>query len=79
MCLMVVGDGVVGLGVGLFVVRLLVSEAVGHDVGLMVVGDGVVGLGAWIACRESLPRFGSQSHLMSFSEIEIFSSMTPVR
>jgi hypothetical protein len=28
---------------------------------------------------ESLPRVGSQSHIMSFSEIEIFSSMTLVR
>jgi hypothetical protein len=28
---------------------------------------------------ESLPRVWSQSHLMSFSEIEIFSSMTLVR
>ncbi len=44
-CLTFVGDGVVGLGVGLLVVRLLVGGAVGHDVSLMVVGDGVVGLG----------------------------------
>ncbi len=44
-CLTVVGNGVVGLGVGLLVVRLLVGGAVGRDVGLMVVGNGVVGLG----------------------------------
>ncbi len=44
-CLTVVGDGVVGLGVGSLVVRSLVGGAVGGDVGLMVVGDGVVGLG----------------------------------
>jgi hypothetical protein len=44
-CLMVVGDGVVGLGVGLFVIRLLISGAIGRDVGLMVIGNGVVGLG----------------------------------
>ncbi len=44
-CLTVVSDGVVGLGVGLLVVRLLVGGAFGRDVGLMVVGDGVVGLG----------------------------------
>jgi hypothetical protein len=44
-CLTIVGDGVVGLGVGSLVVRLLVGRAVGRDVGLMVIGDGVVGLG----------------------------------
>ncbi len=44
-CLMVVGNGIVGLGVGLLVVRLLVGGAIGRDVGLMVVGNGVVGLG----------------------------------
>jgi hypothetical protein len=44
-CLTVVGDGVVGLGVGSLVVGLLVGGAIGRDVGLMVVGDGVVGLG----------------------------------
>ncbi len=44
-CLMVVGDGVVRLGIGLLVIRLLIGGAVGRDVGLMVVGDGVVGLG----------------------------------
>ncbi len=44
-CLTVVNDGVVRLSVGLLVVRLLVSKAVGHDVGLMVVGNGIVGLG----------------------------------
>ncbi len=43
--LTVIGDGVVGLGVGLLVIGLLVGGAVGRDVGLMVVGDGVVGLG----------------------------------
>ncbi len=43
--LTVVGDGIVGLGIGLLIVRLLVGRAVGRDVGLMVVGDGVVGLG----------------------------------
>ncbi len=41
-CLTVVGDGVVRLGVGLLVVGSLVGGAVGRDVGLMVVGDGVV-------------------------------------
>ncbi len=44
-CLTVAGDGVVRLGVGSLVVRLLVGGAVGHDVGLMVIGDGIVGLG----------------------------------
>ncbi len=44
-CLTVVGNGVVGLGVGSLVIRLLVSGAVRRDVGLMVVGNGVVGLG----------------------------------
>ncbi len=44
-CLMVVGDGVVELGIGLLVVRLLVGGAVGREVGLMVVGDGIVRLG----------------------------------
>jgi hypothetical protein len=44
-CLTVVGNGVVRLGIGLLVVRLLNSGAVGRDVGLMVVGDSVVGLG----------------------------------
>ncbi len=44
-CLTVVGDGVVGLGIGLLVIRLLVGEAVGRDVGFMVIGNGVVGLG----------------------------------
>ncbi len=44
-CLTVVGNGVVGLGVGLLIVRLLVGRAVGRDVGLMVVGNGIVGLG----------------------------------
>ncbi len=44
-CLMVIGDGVVGLGVGSLVIRSLVGGAVGRDVGLMVVGDGIVGLG----------------------------------
>ncbi len=43
-CLTVVGDGVVGLGVGSLVVRLLVGGAVRRDVGLMVVGDIVIGL-----------------------------------
>ncbi len=45
MCLTVVGDGIVGLGVGLLVVKLLVGRAIGRDVGLMVVGNGIVGLG----------------------------------
>ncbi len=45
MCLTVVGNGIVGLGDGSLVVRLLVGGAVGRDVGLMVVGDSVVGLG----------------------------------
>ncbi len=44
-CLTVVGDGVVRLGVGSLVVGSLIIGAVGRDVGLMVVGDGVVGLG----------------------------------
>ncbi len=44
-CLTVVGDGVVGLGVGLLVVRLLVGGVVGRDMGLMVIGNGVVGHG----------------------------------
>jgi hypothetical protein len=44
-CLTVIGNGVVGLGVRLLVIRSLVGGAVGRDVGLMVVGDGVVGLG----------------------------------
>jgi hypothetical protein len=44
-CLKFVSDGVIGLGVGLLVIRLLVGRAIGHDVGLVVVGDGVVGLG----------------------------------
>ncbi len=44
-CLTVVGNGIVGLGVGLLIVRLLVGGAVGHDVSLMIVGDDVVGLG----------------------------------
>jgi hypothetical protein len=43
-CLTVVGDGVVGLGIGSLVIGLLVGGAIGRDVGLMVVGDGVVGL-----------------------------------
>ena len=41
-CLTVIGDGIVGLGVGLLVVGSLVGGAIGRDVGLMVVGDGVV-------------------------------------
>jgi hypothetical protein len=44
-CPMVVGDGIVGLGVGLLIIALLVGGAIGRDVGLMVVGNGVVGLG----------------------------------
>ncbi len=44
-CLTVVGNGIVGLGVGSLVIRSLIGGAVGHDVGLMVVGNGVVGLG----------------------------------
>ncbi len=44
-CLTVVGNGIVRLGVGLLVIRSLVGGAVGHDVGLMVVGNGIVGLG----------------------------------
>ncbi len=44
-CLTVISNGVVGLGVELLVVRLLVGGAVGRDVGLVVVGNGVVGLG----------------------------------
>ncbi len=44
-CLTVVGDGIVGLVVGLLIVGLLVGRALGRDVGLMVVGNGIVGLG----------------------------------
>jgi hypothetical protein len=44
-CLTIVGNSVVRLGVESLVVGLLISRAVGRDVGLMVVGDGVVGLG----------------------------------
>jgi hypothetical protein len=44
-CLTVIGNGVVGLGIGSLVVRSLIGGAVGRDVGLMVVDDGVVGLG----------------------------------
>ncbi len=44
-CLTVVGNGIVGLGIGLLVVRPLINEAVGSDVGLTVVGNGVVELG----------------------------------
>ncbi len=44
-CLTIVGDGVVGLGIGFLVIRLLVGRAIGLDVGLMVVGNSVVGLG----------------------------------
>ncbi len=44
-CLTVVGNGVVGLGVGSLVVRLLVGGAIGRDVGLVVVSNSVVGLG----------------------------------
>jgi hypothetical protein len=44
-CLTVVGDGVVGLGIGSLVIRLLVSGAVGRDVGLMIIDDGIVRLG----------------------------------
>jgi hypothetical protein len=43
-CLTVIGDGVVGIGVRLLVVRLLVGGAIGRDVGLMIVGNGVVRL-----------------------------------
>ncbi len=45
MCLTVIGNGVVGIGVGYLVIRLLVGGVIGRDVGLMVVGDGVAGLG----------------------------------
>jgi hypothetical protein len=44
-CLTVVGDGVVGLGIRLLIVGLLVGGAIGGNVGLMVVSDGIVGLG----------------------------------
>jgi hypothetical protein len=44
-CLTVVSNGVVGLGIGFLILRSLVSKAVGRDGGLMVVGNGVVGLG----------------------------------
>jgi hypothetical protein len=44
-CLTVVGNGVVVLGIGSLVIRLLVIKAVRHDVGLMVVGNSIVGLG----------------------------------
>jgi hypothetical protein len=61
-CLTVVGDGVVGLGVGSLVVRSLVGGAVGRDVGLMVVGDGVVGL---VVDRSSADRSTSGSFLLT--------------
>ncbi len=51
-CLTVVGDGIVGLGVGSLIIRLLVGEAVRHDVGLMVIGNGVVGLGLDISSAD---------------------------
>jgi hypothetical protein len=44
-CLTVVGNGVVGLGIRLLIVRSLFGRAVRCDVGLMVIGNGVVGLG----------------------------------
>ncbi len=44
-CLTVISNGVVGLGIGLFVVRLLIGGAIGHDVGLMVVSNDIVRLG----------------------------------
>jgi hypothetical protein len=44
-CLTVIGDGVVGLGIRLLVVRSLVRRAIWRDVALMVVGNGVLGLG----------------------------------
>jgi hypothetical protein len=43
-CLTVIGDGIVRLGVRSLVIGSLVSRVIGRDVGLMVVGDGVVGL-----------------------------------
>ena len=61
-CLTVVGDGVVGLGVGSLVVRSLVGGAVGRHVGLMVVGDGHVGLGV---DRSSADRSTSGSFLLT--------------
>ncbi len=64
-CLTVVGNGVVGLGVGLLVVRLLFGGAVGRDVGLMVVGDGVVALG--MDCS-SADRLTSGSFLLTNAE-----------
>jgi hypothetical protein len=49
-CLMVVGNSVVRLGIGSLIVGLLVGGAVGSDVGLMVIGDGVIqhGVGSLI-------------------------------
>ena len=41
-CLTVVGNGIVGLGVGSLIGGLLVGGAIGRDVGLMVVGNGIV-------------------------------------
>ncbi len=53
-CLTVVGDGVVRLGVRLLILGLLIGGAIGHDVGLMVVGNGVVGLGVGLLVGGSL-------------------------
>ncbi len=61
-CLTVVGDGVVGLGVRSLIVILLVSGAIGPDVGLMVVGNGVVGLSV---DRLSADRSTSRSFLLT--------------
>ncbi len=54
MCLTIVSDGVVGLGIGLHIVGLLIGGAVGHDVGLMVIGNGIVGFGVGLLVGGSL-------------------------
>ncbi len=53
-CLTVVGDGVVLLGIRLLIVGLLAGRVIGRDVGLMVVGDGVIGLGIGLLVGGSL-------------------------
>ena len=53
-CLTVVGDGIVGLGIESLAVGLLIAGAVGCDVGLMVVDDGIVGLGVGLLASGSL-------------------------
>ncbi len=61
-CLTVISDGVVGLGVRSLVVRLLVGGAVRYDVSLMIVGNSVIGLG--VDCS-SADRLTSGSFLLT--------------